>query len=147
MTNQRCLKQACLPHRTSSPEKPAVGSVLLLQGVLRNWPLFHALHFILTELEILSLKLQPLSPQKTHPKVRRKGKTINPFSSHLWQKRGALATHPSPLTWKTPWTEEPARLQPTGSLRVGRDWWDSATAAACRERKPGPEQPFPHRPE
>ena len=29
------------------------------------------------------------------------------------------ATQPSILAWRTPWTEEPARLQSTGSQRVG----------------------------
>ena len=30
--------------------------------------------------------------------------------------------HSSTLTWKIPWTEEPGRLQPIGSQRVGHDW-------------------------
>ena len=30
-----------------------------------------------------------------------------------------MATHSSTLAWKIPWTEEPGRLQSTGSLRVG----------------------------
>ena len=34
----------------------------------------------------------------------------------------AMATHSSILAWKTPWMEEPSRLQSTGSLRVGHDW-------------------------
>ena len=33
----------------------------------------------------------------------------------------AMATHSSTLAWKIPWTEEPGRLQFTGSLRVGDD--------------------------
>ena len=32
-----------------------------------------------------------------------------------------LATHSSTLAWKIPWTEEPGRLQSTGSHRVGHD--------------------------
>ena len=32
-----------------------------------------------------------------------------------------MAAHPSPLAWKTPWTEEPGRLQSMGSQRVGLD--------------------------
>ena len=32
-----------------------------------------------------------------------------------------MATHSSILAWKIPWTEEPGRLQPMGSLRVGHD--------------------------
>ena len=30
----------------------------------------------------------------------------------------AVAPHSSTLAWKTPWTEEPGRLQSMGSLRV-----------------------------
>ena len=33
-----------------------------------------------------------------------------------------MATQYSTLTWKIPWTEEPGKLQSTGSLRVGYDW-------------------------
>ena len=33
-----------------------------------------------------------------------------------------MAAHSSSLAWKTPWTEEPGRLQSMGSLRVGQDW-------------------------
>ena len=32
-----------------------------------------------------------------------------------------MATHASTLVWKIPWMEEPGRLQPMGSQRVGRD--------------------------
>ena len=32
-----------------------------------------------------------------------------------------MATHPSTLAWKIPWTEEPCRLQSMGSQRVGHD--------------------------
>ena len=31
------------------------------------------------------------------------------------------ATHSSTLAWKTPWMEEPSRLQSMGSQRVGHD--------------------------
>ena len=34
----------------------------------------------------------------------------------------AMAPHSSTLAWKTPWTEEPGRLQSMGSLRIGHDW-------------------------
>ena len=33
-----------------------------------------------------------------------------------------MATHSSTRAWRIPWTEEPGRLQSTGSLRVGHDW-------------------------
>ena len=32
-----------------------------------------------------------------------------------------MATHPSILAWKIPWTEEPGRLQSIGSQRVRHD--------------------------
>ena len=32
-----------------------------------------------------------------------------------------IATHSSILAWRIPWTEEPGRLQSTGSQRVGHD--------------------------
>ena len=32
-----------------------------------------------------------------------------------------MATHPSTLAWRIPWTEEPGRLQSKGSQRVRRD--------------------------
>ena len=32
-----------------------------------------------------------------------------------------MAAHFIILTWKIPWTEEPGRLQPIGSQRVGHD--------------------------
>ena len=37
----------------------------------------------------------------------------------------AMAAHSSALAWKIPWTEEPGRLQPMGSRRVGHDWASS----------------------
>ena len=32
-----------------------------------------------------------------------------------------MSTHPSTLAWRIPWTEEPGKLQSTGSQRVGHD--------------------------
>ena len=36
-----------------------------------------------------------------------------------------MATHSSILVWRSPWTEEPGRLQSTGLQRVGHDWASS----------------------
>ena len=33
----------------------------------------------------------------------------------------AMAPHSSTLAWKIPWTEEPGRLQPMASQRVGHN--------------------------
>ena len=40
---------------------------------------------------------------------------------NAWTER-AMAHHSSTLAWRVPWTEEPGRLQSTGSLGVGHDW-------------------------
>ena len=37
---------------------------------------------------------------------------------HVW----LMEPHSSTLAWKTPWMEEPGRLQSMGSLRVRHDW-------------------------
>ena len=37
-----------------------------------------------------------------------------------------IATHSSILAWRTPWTEEPGRLQSMGLQRVRHDWSDGA---------------------
>ena len=36
-----------------------------------------------------------------------------------------MAPHSSTLAWKTPWAEEPGRLQSMGSWRVAHDWGTS----------------------
>ena len=38
-------------------------------------------------------------------------------------RRKEMATHPSILAWKTPWTEEPGGLQSMWLQRVRYDWW------------------------
>ena len=43
-------------------------------------------------------------------------------TNYTSQMEKAMATHSSTLAWKIPWTEEPARLQSTGLLRVGHNW-------------------------
>ena len=44
------------------------------------------------------------------------------FSTHLaYKMERAIAPHSSTLAWKIPWAEEPGRLQPMGSRRVGHD--------------------------
>ena len=47
----------------------------------------------------------------------------------------SVAPHSSILTWKIPWAEEPGRLQPTGSHRVGQNWGDLAAAAAASPKQ------------
>ena len=50
------------------------------------------------------------------------GRSCRCFTRSLNIKlKKAMATHPSTLVWKIPWTEEPGELQSMGSLRVGHD--------------------------
>ena len=52
------------------------------------------------------------------------GDTGNMGSIPGWGRSSekVMATHSSILAWKTPWAEEPGRLQSKGSQRVRRDW-------------------------
>ena len=47
----------------------------------------------------------------------------DPGSSPGWEDplEKEMAIHSSTIAWKIPWTEEPGRLQSTGSQRVGYD--------------------------
>ena len=38
-----------------------------------------------------------------------------------------MVTHSSILAWRIPWTEEPGKLQSTGSQRVGHNWVTSVS--------------------
>ena len=58
-------------------------------------------------------------------KQREMGKGLVPGRPHSillsYNSEKAMAPHSSTLAWKIRWTEEPGRLQPMGSLRVGHD--------------------------
>ena len=45
---------------------------------------------------------------------------INGLSNKTLEKE--MAIYFSILAWKIPWTEEPGRLQSTGSQRISHDW-------------------------
>ena len=47
---------------------------------------------------------------------------LNLLANCKYQSLDLVATHSSTLAWKTPWAEEPGRLQSMGSRRVGHDW-------------------------
>ena len=46
-----------------------------------------------------------------------------------------MATHSIILTWRIPWTEEPAGLWSVGSQRVGHNWSDLACSISLKTRK------------
>ena len=48
-----------------------------------------------------------------------------------------MATLSSILAWRTPWTEEPGRLQSTGSQRVRHDWETQYSTAKTNKQKFG----------
>ena len=43
--------------------------------------------------------------------------------SYLWIMEKEMATHYSTLAWRSPWTEEPSRLQSTVSQQSDTTWW------------------------
>ena len=51
-----------------------------------------------------------------------------PVQSLGWEDspEEGMATHSSMFSWRIPWTEEPGRLQSTGSQRIGPNWSDLA---------------------
>ena len=51
-----------------------------------------------------------------------------------------MAPLSSTLAWRIPWTEEPGRLQSTGSLRVGHDWVTSLSLSCIGEGNGNPLQ-------
>ena len=53
------------------------------------------------------------------------------FTFHFPALEKEMATHSSVLAWRIPGTGEPGGLPSVGSHRVGHDWRDLATAAAC----------------
>ena len=57
-------------------------------------------------------------------------------------KEKAMAPNSSTLAWKIPWMEEPGRLKPMGSWRVGHDWATSLSLFTFmhwrRKRQPTP---------
>ena len=62
------------------------------------------------------MNLEPIIQSKGSQKEKDKYCIL----THISEK--AMAPRFSTLAWKIPWTEEPGRLQPTGSLRVEHDW-------------------------
>ena len=64
---------------------------------------------------------------------------FNPFiqlAMLLLGTEKAMAPHSSTLAWKTPWMEEPGRLQSMGSLRVRHDWATSLSRIGERNGNP-----------
>ena len=64
-----------------------------------------------------------------HRSLTKMTDTNNHFRK-FWESAGclmekAMATHSSPLAWQIPWTEEPGKLQPMGSL--SRTWLSDFT--------------------
>ena len=51
-----------------------------------------------------------------------------------------MAPHSSTLAWKTPWMEEPGRLQSMGLLRVGHNWATSLSLFCIAEGSGNPLQ-------
>ena len=61
------------------------------------------------------MNLEPIIQNEVSQKEKDKYSIL----THILEK--AMAPHSSTLAWKMPWMEEPGRLKPLGSLRVGHD--------------------------
>ena len=89
----------------------------LLQGIFLtqelNWRLLHYSWIFYQE----SYQGSPKSYIRLHKK-----RMCTLYYSSLPSSEKAMAPHSSTLAWKIPWTEDPGRLQSTGSRRVRQDW-------------------------
>ena len=65
-------------------------------------------------------KWKPEVPLHKHVHVNIHWSLISTLPTPILEK--AMAPHSSTLAWKSPWTEEPGRLQSMGSLKVGHNW-------------------------
>ena len=64
----------------------------------------------------------PGSTSGKEPACQSRGCKINGFDPWGWEDlEEGMETHSSILAWRTPWTEKPDGLQPTGSQRVRHD--------------------------
>ena len=68
--------------------------------------------YIVVWASLVPQRLKRLPPMR-ETRVRSLGR-----KDHLEKE---MVTHSSILAWRSPWTEEPGRLQSTGSQRVGHD--------------------------
>ena len=64
-------------------------------------------------------KSKATEDKKIRNSKKKKKKQIN-VPIMLFPLEKEMATHSSILAWRIPWTEEPGRLQSTGSQRVGQ---------------------------
>ena len=69
----------------------------------------------------------------------------NPVQSLGWEDplEKERAIHSSTIAWKIPWTEEPGRLQSTGSERIGHDWATALSLSGTQVQPLGREVRFP----
>jgi len=75
-----------------------------------------ALHTTKTKNDQASLVAQPTK----NPPAKQETQVLSLGWEDLLEKE--MATHSSALAWRSPWTEEPGRLQSMGSQRVRHDW-------------------------
>ena len=71
---------------------------------------FHVINVLYFQASLVAQRLKHL-PVMWETQVRSLGRE-DPLEKEM-------ATHSSILAWRIPWTEEPGRLQSTGSQRVG----------------------------
>ena len=81
-------------------------------------------------LAFLGTTTKPLVRLFTHTRASRLGQVVQMQEPQEARVRALgredplekdMASHPSVLTWRVPWTEEPGGLQSMGSQRVGQD--------------------------
>ena len=75
--------------------------------------------------KLLSYCKRVLTRQSSHDKPPFRKKQMETWIWSLgWEDplEEGMATHSTILAWRIPWTEEPGRLQFTGSQKIGHNW-------------------------
>ena len=100
-------------------------------GFFMTWPLLNLSVFFFVLFSFMCFLLQKSGIRPPFPKflVAQTVKNLPAMQETQIRSLGqedpleeGMATHSSILAWRIPWTEEPGRLQSTGSQRVGHDW-------------------------
>ena len=97
----------------------------------------HIMNFQIIFSRILKIFSLLLFPTKSSSLVAQRLKCLPPmWETQVWSLgredplEKEMATHSSILAWRIPWTEEPDRLQSTGSQRIGHDWATSLSLSS-----------------
>ena len=133
LTHAPCIGRRILNHWTTREAPPwpchlskicGLLSIMSLWKILTHYFNYYFLPFFLSD--------TPVTHMLDHLTVSHLSLLVKnlPEMQEIWVRslgqedslKKGMGTHSGILTWRIPWTEEPGRLQSTGSQRVRHDW-------------------------